>query len=521
MANIIKIKRGLSSDLSKANLQEGEIAFTTDTKKLYVSTTATPINENTTYTLTKSGSTITLTGSDGSTTSVADSNTTYTHPTTAGNKHIPSGGSSGQILRWSASGTAVWGADNDTTYTFSDGLSANGTTVSNSGVRTISTGTSNGTISVNTNGTSANVSVKGLAGAAYKAVDTSISAASTSTNLPTSQAVAAFVEGKGYKTTDNNTTYTFATGDSNGQIKVTPSGGSAQNISVKGLGSLAYKSSLSASDVGALASSLKGAASGVAELDANGKVPTSQLPSYVDDVLEYSAKSSFPATGETGKIYVDTSTNKTWRWGGSAYVEISPSLALGTTSSTAFRGDYGNTAYAHAVTNKGAAFASGLYKITTNAEGHVTAATAVAKADITALGIPGSDTTYSVATTSANGLLSSTDKTKLDGIATGATKNTASSTTPKANGTAAVGSESNYARGDHVHPLQTTITGNAGSATKVNNSLTLSKNGSNTTFNGSAAKTVSIPTIHYGSTEPAASLGQDGDVYMIIFEETN
>ena len=42
--------------------------------------------------------------------------TVYTHPTTAGNKHIPSGGSSGQILRWSADGTAVWGADNNTTY---------------------------------------------------------------------------------------------------------------------------------------------------------------------------------------------------------------------------------------------------------------------------------------------------------------------------------------------------------------------------------------------------------------------
>lgn len=65
-------------------------------------------------------------------------------------------------------------------------------------------------------------------------------------------------------------------------------------------------------------------------------------------------------------------------------------LALGTTSSTAFRGDYGNTAYQHA-TAKGAAFSSGLYKITTNAQGHVTAATKVVKADITALGIPGSD----------------------------------------------------------------------------------------------------------------------------------
>lgn len=65
-------------------------------------------------------------------------------------------------------------------------------------------------------------------------------------------------------------------------------------------------------------------------------------------------------------------------------------LALGTTSSTAFRGDYGNTAYQHAAA-KGAAFSSGLYKITTNEQGHVTAATKVVKSDITALGIPGSD----------------------------------------------------------------------------------------------------------------------------------
>ena len=163
----------------------------------------------------------------------------------------------------------------------------------------------------------------------------------------------------------------------------------------------------------------KGAANGVAELGADGKVPSSQLPSYVDDVLEYDAKANFPATGETGKIYVDKATNKTWRWSGTAYVEISASLALGETSSTAFRGDYGKVAYDHAQ-SKGSAFASGLYKITTNAEGHVTAATAVVKADITALGIPGSNTTYNNATTSVAGLMSASDKTKLDGIAIGA-----------------------------------------------------------------------------------------------------
>lgn len=151
---------------------------------------------------------------------------------------------------------------------------------------------------------------------------------------------------------------------------------------------------ITASDVSAIPTSQKGANSGVAELDANGKVPSSQLPSFVDDVLEYSAKSSFPATGETGKIYIDTGTNLTYRWGGSAYVEISPSLALGTTSSTAYRGDYGNTAYTHATDSSRltTAKSSAFYKFATTAQGHVASVTAVTKADITGLGIPGSDT---------------------------------------------------------------------------------------------------------------------------------
>lgn len=101
------------------------------------------------------------------------------------------------------------------------------------------------------------------------------------------------------------------------------------------------KPEYTASEVGAIAATARGTANGVAELDATGKVPSSQLPSYVDEVLEYDAKASFPATGETGKIYVDKTTNLTWRWGGSEYVEISPSLALGETPSTAYAGDKG------------------------------------------------------------------------------------------------------------------------------------------------------------------------------------
>ena len=179
----------------------------------------------------------------------------------------------------------------------------------------------------------------------------------------------------------------------------------------------------------------KGAASGLATLDESGKILSTQLPSYVDDVLEgYLSSNKFYKTkasdgnysnemaGETGKIYVDLNTNKTYRWSGSAFVVISETLALGETASTAYRGDRGKAAYDHAAA-KGAAFNSGLYKITTNAQGHVTAATAVAKADITGLGIPAQDTTYSAATTSKNGLMSSSDKTKLNGIANGAEVN--------------------------------------------------------------------------------------------------
>lgn len=84
-----------------------------------------------------------------------------------------------------------------------------------------------------------------------------------------------------------------------------------------------------------------GVASGIATLDTAGKVPSSQLPSYVDDVLEYDMRAGFPTTGETGKIYVDKQSNLTYRWSGTAYVQISPSITLGETASTAYAGDKG------------------------------------------------------------------------------------------------------------------------------------------------------------------------------------
>lgn len=79
----------------------------------------------------------------------------------------------------------------------------------------------------------------------------------------------------------------------------------------------------------------------------DGKIPESQLPSYVDDVLEFDSELDFPVVGETGKVYIAKDVNQTFRWTGSAYTRLSEGVALGETSSTAYRGDRGATAYAH------------------------------------------------------------------------------------------------------------------------------------------------------------------------------
>lgn len=72
----------------------------------------------------------------------------------------------------------------------------------------------------------------------------------------------------------------------------------------------------------------KGVNNGYASLGGDGKVPSSQLPSYVDDVIEVSSFGTLPATGETGKIYITLDTNKIYRWSGSVYVEVSSSAAV-------------------------------------------------------------------------------------------------------------------------------------------------------------------------------------------------
>lgn len=112
-----------------------------------------------------------------------------------------------------------------------------------------------------------------------------------------------------------------------------------------------------------------GVANGVATLGADGKVPSAQLPSYVDDVLEYDSFSDFPTTGEAGKIYVALDSGKTYRWGGTAYAEISASLAIGTTEGTAYDGAAG-AALAAAITILQGYFSNGVANNADKLDGH-------------------------------------------------------------------------------------------------------------------------------------------------------
>ena len=519
MSNIIKLKRGLSSKMDTLTLERGELALTTDTNELLsindagVIESITPhllangkikdeylpafSSDNTTYVLSKEGATIKLTGSDGSTTTVTDSdtkvtvdsalsststnpvqnkvinsalagkadasaiptktsqltndsgfkttdnNTTYTltqdstdghkitltpstgtattitipdnnttysaatqsaaglmsaadkkkldgvatsannysHPTSSGNKHIPSGGSSGQILRWSADGTATWGADNNTTYS------------------------------------AATQSAAGLMSAADK------------TKLD------------GIATGANNYTYTLpsATSSTLGGVKI------GSNITVS---------------------------SGTISL----------TKSNVTTALGYT-----PPTTNTTYSVATTSAN-------------------GLMSSTDKSKLDGIAANANNYT---------LPAATTVLGGVKTTSTVTSTSGLTACPIidgtvyyKDTNTTYSVATQSANGLMSANDKKALDGMA-------ATTTTPKAAGTAAVGSETKYARGDHVHPLQTTVSGNAGTATKLATARNLTIGKTAKSFDGSAAVSWSLDEIgsnvYVGTSAPTDA---DVDVWV-------
>lgn len=156
----------------------------------------------------------------------------------------------------------------------------------------------------------------------------------------------------------------------------------------------------------------KGAPNGLASLNESGIIPSAQLPSYVDDVIEVDTFSNLPGTGESGKIYIVQDTNLTYRWSGTDYVEISKSLALGETSSTAYPGDKGK-----ATTDKLNRIPDKLITDTVS----VNQSTTEAVLNFTtyrqeAQQVGRNTLTITSATISQAGLMSSSDKTKLDGL---------------------------------------------------------------------------------------------------------
>lgn len=143
----------------------------------------------------------------------------------------------------------------------------------------------------------------------------------------------------------------------------------------------------------------KGAANGVATLDGTGKVPTSQLPSYVDDVVEFADLAALPGTGEAGKIYVTADNNKTYRWSGSVYVEVGSGTgtadnavklltprAISATGDAAWSVNFDGSADATAAITLANVVAAGEKMVpTVNAKGLVTGSRALVAADIPTL----------------------------------------------------------------------------------------------------------------------------------------
>jgi hypothetical protein len=171
-------------------------------------------------------------------------------------------------------------------------------------------------------------------------------------------------------------------------------------------------------------------AGGVATLDAIGKVPAGQLPSFVDDLEEYANLAAFPATGESDKIYVAIDTGKIYRWSGSQYVEIAANevnsvngktgvvtltaadVGLGNVTNESKATMFTNPTFTGTVTGVTATMV-GLGNVTNDAQ--VTSVSGTAP--IVSSGGTTPAISISEATTEAAGSMSATDKAKLDALA--------------------------------------------------------------------------------------------------------
>lgn len=277
---------------------DGALYVATDTGTLWMGISSSSliqikdnINTNTTYNLTKSGSTITLRGSDGSTFNVTDSNTVYGNATA------------------SAAGL-MSAADKDKL----DNIAA---------------------------------------GSNHVTVDAELS--TTSTNPVQNKVIKSALDGKSNTGhTHDDRYYT----ESEINTKLNAKANSSHTHTKSQITD--FPTSMPASDVYSWAKQSNKPSYTINEISGNlpasrisGTIAAANLPSYVDDVLEYASLSKFPTTGESGKIYTALDTNKIYRWSGSAYVVISETVALGTTHSSAGYGDESRAAYNHSTKTSG------------------------------------------------------------------------------------------------------------------------------------------------------------------------
>ena len=277
---------------------DGALYVATDTGTLWMGISSSSliqikdnINTNTTYNLTKSGSTITLRGSDGSTFNVTDSNTVYGNAT--------------------ASAAGLMSAADKTKL---DGIAA---------------------------------------GSNHVTVDAELS--TTSTNPVQNKVIKSALDGKSNTGhTHDDRYYT----ESEINIKLNAKANSSHTHTKAQITD--FPTSMPASDVYAWAKAASKPSYTIGEVSGNlpasrisGTIAAANLPSYVDDVLEYASFSKFPTAGESGKIYTALDTNKIYRWSGSTYVAISETVALGTTHSSAGYGDESRAAYNHSTKTSG------------------------------------------------------------------------------------------------------------------------------------------------------------------------
>ena len=271
---------------------DGALYVATDTGTLWMGISSSSliqikdnINTNTTYNLTKSGNTITLKGSDGSTFNVTDSNTVYGNAT--------------------ASAAGLMSAADKAKL---DGVAA---------------------------------------GSNHVTVDAELS--TTSINPVQNKVIKSALDGKSNTGHTHDDRYYTET-----EVNTKLDGKSNTGHKHVKADITDFPTSMPASDVYAWAKAASKPSYTIGEVSGNlaasrisGTISAANLPSYVDDVLEYASLSKFPTTGESGKIYTALDTNKIYRWSGSAYIVISETIALGTTHSSAGYGDESRAAYNH------------------------------------------------------------------------------------------------------------------------------------------------------------------------------